>query len=741
MSDQADLFGKATGADDPVRTLEGVVDRVVFASDETGYSVLRVTTGGEKITAVGTFPGVNAGEAFRLTGHWVEHPKFGRQFEVESVLPVTPSTLDGVRRYLGSGLVPGIGEAFATRLVAHFGDATLDVIEQHPERLSEVAGIGPKRIAKIRKAWGQHRAARDVMVFLQSHGISPAYAGRIHKRYGAKALAVLRENPYRLAADVAGIGFKRADEIARSCGIALDSPLRARAGLLHVLQSEADSGHTRTPRHDLVGRGSRELDIEPGLLETACDELLAGNRLVARDDQLMLTALYDAELSAARSMAALIVRARSGRPPGAQEIEAAEGRCGLRLESAQHTAVVSAAAAPLSILTGGPGTGKTTCLRVLLDILSRRGERLALAAPTGRAAKRMAEATGRQASTLHRLLGYSPRDGCFHRDAETPLQTDVVVVDEVSMVDVMLLQALLAAIAPPTRLLLVGDADQLPSVGPGQVLSDLIRSGRIEVQRLSVIFRQQETSGIVRAAHQVLGGDWPTSGTSPDDDFFYVRREEAQEAAELIVELVSRRIPGRFRLDPFRDVQVLTPMHRGACGAQALNDALREAINPPRGPRHEVMRGARIYRRRDRVMQIRNDYDREVFNGDLGQITAIDHDEGEVTVHVDGRAVVYGFDELDALVPAYAVSIHKSQGSEYPAVVIPVLGEHWVMLQRNLLYTGLTRGKQLVTLVGSNRALGRCISNGDTLRRRTLLRRLLIEELGALVGKVDCLRH
>ena len=731
MPDQPDLFGKGA-AGGPVRTLEGVVDRVVFTSEDTGYSVLRVTTGGEKITAVGIFPGVNAGEAFRLTGHWVEHAKFGRQFEVESVLPVTPSTLDGVRRYLGSGLVPGIGEAFATRLVEHFGDDTLDIIEQQPQRLTEVPGIGPKRIAKIRKAWDQHRAARDVMVFLQSHGISPAYAGRIHKRYGAKAVAVLRDNPYRLAADVAGIGFKRADEIARSCGIPLDSPLRARAGLLHVLQSEADTGHTCTPRHDLVGRASRELDIEPGALETACDELLGGNRLVARDELLMLAALFDAEQAAARSMATLLAAPPGTTPPpAAPELAAAERRCGLRLESAQHTAVASLAVAPLGILTGGPGTGKTTCLRVLLDILSRRGEHVALAAPTGRAAKRMAEATGRGASTLHRLLAYSPRDGCFHRDAETPLKADVVVVDEVSMVDVILLRALLAAVAPPTRLLLVGDADQLPSVGPGQVLADLIRSGRIGVQRLSVIFRQQEASGIVRAAHQVLAGDWPRSGISPDDDFFYVRREESQEAAELIVELVSRRIPGRFGLDPFRDIQVLTPMHRGACGAQALNEALREAVNPPQGPRHEVVRGLRTYRRRDRVMQVRNDYDREVFNGDLGQITGINHDDGEVTVAIDGRPVSYGFDELDALVPAYAVSIHKSQGSEYPAVVIPICGEHWVMLQRNLLYTGLTRGKQLVTLVGSNRALGRCISNGDTLKRRTLLRRLLIEETSA----------
>ena len=729
MSEQSRLFDPGDGGDQV--TLEGEVARIVFASEESGWMVLRFAVEGDRVTAVGALPGVREGELLRLTGRWTSHPKFGKQLEVESYLPVTHTTLAGVRRYLGSGLVPGIGEAFASRLVEHFGDRTLEVIENHPDRLGEVAGIGPKRLERIRKAWGDHHATRDVMVFLQGHGISPAYAGRIQRRYGNRSMAVLRENPYRLASDVAGIGFKGADEIARSFGIPEDSPLRARAGLLHALSQDADDGHTRSERHDLIGRAARELSIEAARLEIACDELLGSGHLAVDGTALALAALDDAE----RACAADLARLAAGEAPSPvvpAELRTAERTCRIQLEATQRHAVERMATAPLAILTGGPGTGKTTCLRVLLSVMAARGERVLLAAPTGRAARRMSESTGHPASTLHRLLAFSPRDGAFHRDAAHPLRAHAVVVDEVSMVDTLLLRALLDAIQGTTRLVLVGDADQLPSVGPGQVLADLLRSQTVPSVRLRTIFRQEEASGIVRAAHEVLAGRWPRSGRSAEDDFFFVRREDPEEAARTVIELVARRIPSRFGLSARRDVQVLTPMHRGACGASTLNAALQEALNPAGRGSPELTRGARTYRVGDRVMQVRNDYDREVFNGDLGLVTAVDTAEGQVTVTVDGRPLVYPRGDLDAVAPAYAVSIHKSQGSEYPAVVIPVCGEHWVMLRRNLLYTGITRGARFVALVGSNRALGRAIGNADELKRRTGMKGYLTSEMRAL---------
>ena len=726
-NEQSELFRR--GAQDGPVTLEGEVIRTVFGNPESGWTVLRIDVDGELITAVGSMHGVNDGEVMRLTGRWIVHPKFGKQLEVASFLPVEPSTLEGVRRYLGSGLVPGIGEAFAARLVAHFGDTTLDVIQTAPHRLAEVPGIGPKRIARIRKAWNEHTAARDVMVFLQSHGISAAYAVRIHKRYGGRAMGVIRENPYRLASDVAGIGFKRADEIARSCGFDANHPLRARAGSLYALKLEADEGHTCAQRSDLIQRAHRELGIDADGLDAACDQLLASGKIVSTGERVALAPLDEAERACADAFARLL-----GAPPPrsssitSQNLTEAEARCGVQLEATQRGAVLSLLGAQVGILTGGPGTGKTTCLRVVLEALT--GQRVLLAAPTGRAARRMSEATDHAASTLHRLLAYNPRDATFHRNADQPLKADLVIVDEVSMVDVLLLRALLEAVAEPTRLLLVGDADQLPSVGPGQVLADLLRCERIPSHRLRHVFRQDEASGIVHAAHRVLAGTWPGGGQSADDDFFFFQREQSADAARTIRDLVSRRIPDGFGLDPMRDIQVLTPMHRGECGAQNLNAGLQHTLNPPRPDCPEITRGSRIYRLGDRVMQIRNDYDREVFNGELGIVSAVDPDEGEIVVDVDGRLLTYPRQDLDALVIAYAVSIHKSQGSEYPAVVIPLCGEHWIMLRRNLLYTAITRGAKFVAIVGSERAFGRCLRNRDVMKRRTALGGYLREALG-----------
>jgi exodeoxyribonuclease V alpha subunit len=740
MTEQSNLFGRrggrrgGAGAASTV-SVEGEVGRIVFSNPDNGWTVLRFVVDGERITATGPMYGVREGETLRLSGEWSVHPKFGRQLDVESFLPVEPSTLDGVRRYLGSGLVPGIGEAFAGRLVAHFGDRTLDVIQNHPHRLAEVPGIGPKRVARIRSAWDEHHAARDVLVFLQSHGVSPAYAMRIHRRYGTRSMSVIRENPYRLASDVAGIGFRRADDIARSCGIDVDHPLRARAGLLYTLRLEADDGHTCAVRGDLLDRAARTLEIGGGQLARACDEMVDAGKLVATEQQVALAQLDEAEQECAGAIARIArPPAPCPAPPTPAEMADAERRCGIELEAIQREAVQQMLVSPLAVLTGGPGTGKTTCLRVLLDLLDRRGAEVLQAAPTGRAARRMSEATGHGASTLHRLLAFSPRDGAFHRNADHPLRADAVIVDEVSMVDVLLLRALLDAVAEPTRLLLVGDADQLPSVGPGQVLADLIHSGRVPVVRLRRVFRQAETSGIVTAAHQVLSGTWPTSGESPTDDFFFFRRDDPRDAARTVRDLVSRRIPEGFGLDPMRDVQVLTPMHRGECGSLALNMALQESLNPPHPDRPQIVRGSRTYRTGDRVMQVRNDYDREVFNGELGVIEQIDMDQGRLTVSIDGRPLEYAREELDAVVPAYAVSIHKSQGSEYPAVVIPLCGEHWVMLRRNLLYTAVTRGERLVAIVGNQRALGRCLSNRDMRTRQTSLKKYLGEAMDQTRG-------
>ncbi|MCK6526064.1 ATP-dependent RecD-like DNA helicase [Myxococcota bacterium] len=735
--EQRPLFPSADrGPRDPAATgdgartvVQGVVERVIHTHPDDGWTVARLEADdGRAITVVGFLAGSRAGEELRCEGRWVRDPRFGEQLRVESCVTVAPSTLTGIERYLSSGIVRGLGPKLAARLVQRFGLATLDVIEGQPERLAEVEGLGPKRIAELRGAWTTGREARQVMVFLQGHGVSPAYAGRIVKRYGAGALAVVRSNPYQLADEVAGIGFLTADRIALSLGLPEDAPARLRASLLHHLAETAEHGHTCFPADALLRRASDRIGVPREALEPSLRDLVTEGRVVEGPDpsqpggRLVATAELDAAERAAAAVLARLLGAPPAPPPPPALLAWAQARLGLSLAPAQRDAVTLALSAPLAVVTGGPGTGKTTLLRALLAVSEGQGIDVVLAAPTGRAAKRMTEATSAPASTLHRLLDYSPADGGFRRGPRRPLETGLVVVDEASMLDQPLFTALVAALPIGARLVLVGDVDQLPSVGPGRVLADLIGSGAVPVARLEDVYRQREGSLITANAHRIRSGEPPTlPAGGGGGDFFMVAREDAGAVARTVVELVAERIPRHFGLDPRADIQVLVPMHRGVAGAVALNQALQEALNPPDPAKGEVRRGGRVYRAGDRVLQVRNDYDREVWNGDLGRVASVDPGAGEVRVAFDDHEATYEVGDLDAVQPAYAITVHKSQGSEYPAVVVPLLTEHAVMLRRNLLYTAVTRARRLVVLVGSRRALGLALREGEGDGRRTRL--------------------
>ena len=743
-------------------TIEGVLESITYANEETGWSVVRLEVEGRRapVAAVGNLPGVRPGECLRLTGRWEVDRRFGEQFRISGYLPVMPATLVGLERYLASGLIRGIGKVMAARLVKRFGLETMDVIERAPERLEEVEGVGPARRALICGAWAEQRAVRQVMLFLQSHGVSTAHAHRIWRQYGDAAIAVVRENPYQLAEEVFGIGFKTADTIARSLGLPGDAPKRLEAGLVHALVEASESGHVYLPRGELVLRAAELLQVMPEPLDAAVDELdrrglvraepLPGNEDGGATAQpVYLAALFGAETAAAGLLGALLAAGEAAaRIDVAAELSHFETEWGLALAGPQREAVRRALTGHALVITGGPGTGKTTIINAIVRILERAGERILLCAPTGRAAKRMEEATGRPARTIHRLLEFNPRRGDFERHAGRRLEADLVVVDEMSMVDLPLFSQLLKAIPPGCRLIFVGDIDQLPSVGPGNVLRDLIRSGAIETAALSEIFRQAGQSQIVVNAHRVNSGRLPFGAgagegapgapTPPggargeeasdllagDADFHFLPREEPGEILEVVRRLVAREIPRRLRLDPLEAVQVLTPMHKGELGSLNLNAELQKLLNP-RG--EQVGRAGRLFRAGDKVMQIRNNYELEVFNGDLGRIAEADPEAQEVTVLFEGRPVVYSYADLDELVLGYACSIHKSQGSEYPAVVIPLHTQHYVLLQRNLLYTGITRGRRLVVVVGSRRAAAIAVRNNRVRERHTRLAERLAE--------------
>ena len=691
-------------------TLTGEVERITYESDATGFRVLKVgslegpAAKRGSVTVVGMLPPVGSGARVRVTGDFRQDPKHGEQFRADTLVTLAPETLVGLERYLGSGLIPGIGPAFAKRIVSAFGMESLTMLDHEPERLRLIPGMGERRVEEVKKAWASQRAISNVMMLLQTHGASPALAARIYKHYGDSAARVVQESPYRLAMEVRGIGFKTADRIAKSLGIAGDHPERVQAGVLHELNGLADQGHVLFDRDALSERAAAMLEVDIGHVAPALDKLWASGLVVIEDKGVYLARLHRAETALAEGLTRLL--SRPGRVLSGIEstIERFEQQAKVTLAPAQRAAVKGAAEHKLIVVTGGPGVGKTTIVRAIVDVMKRAHLNLRLAAPTGRAAKRLFEATKHEATTLHRLLEYDPRQGGFQLDGQTPLEADVVIVDEASMIDVPLGAALLSAMPDAARLVIVGDADQLPSVGPGAMLRDIIDSGVVTVVRLNEIFRQAGESRIVQNAHRILHGEMPESADpeSPRADFFVVSRREAEEAAETIRELVTVRIPRRFGFDPLRDVQVLTPMHRGPAGTTALNQLLQAALNP-----HGVSieHHGQIFRAGDKVLQLKNDYEREVYNGDLGLIERVSLEERRLTVRFDGRDVDYQDADLDMLTLAYATSIHKSQGSEYPAVVIPLLTAHFVMLSRNLVYTAVTRGKKLCVLVADPRAL------------------------------------
>ena len=711
-------------------TVDGTVERFVYRAEDTSFTVARfVTPGHEHVTIVGELVGVQEGLPLRLRGHWVVDRKWGKQFKVATYQLRSPETLVGIERFLGSGIIPGIGAEIARRMVAKFGMETLEVIDRAPERLIEVQGIGAQRAAKIAEAFAAQRHVQDVMVFLRGHGVSAAFAARIVKQYGKDAINVVRSNPYRLAHEIWGIGFRTADSIAEKLGIARDAPERLEAGLLHALESSAQDGHMHVPDDELIAAAAE-------LLAVASDPLpprlaaLEVRRLIVREtlgDRGPCTALpwaYQAEAESATLLAEL------ARTPGRgmsldvhAAIHAFESVTGVTLADQQRRAVEAALVDKCVVITGGPGVGKTTIVKAIVHLSRLVHRKVALAAPTGRAAKRLGEATLYEAMTIHRLLEYQPHAGGFVRNRKNPLEADLIVVDEASMVDAQLFHALLVALRPGAQLVLVGDIDQLPSVGAGAVLSDVIASEAATVIRLTEIFRQAAQSKIVVSAHEINHGRLPEleSPEGATTDFYFINREDPEAARATIVELVAERIPQKFGLGAITDVQVIAPMHRGELGTAALNHALQDRLNPGGEGTVELTRGERVFRTGDKVMQLRNDYDKAVFNGDIGIIAGIDRDDAKLRVDFDGRIANYERAELDQLAHAYAVSIHKSQGSEYPAVVIPLATQHYMMLQRSLLYTAVTRGKKLVVIVGSKRAISLAVRNAEAKRRFTWL--------------------
>jgi exodeoxyribonuclease V alpha subunit len=722
-------------------TVEGEVARITFENESTGFRIVKLAQPGssDRITLIGSMPRLAVGTTVRVRGTQENDPKHGAQIRVLGVTELAPNTLIGLERYLGSGLIAGIGQAYASRIVQTFGLETLRILDEAPWRLHEVAGLGKKRIEAVAKSWVEQRQAREAMLFLEGHGCSPALAMRVWKRYAKETVRLVQEDPYRLAIDVWGIGFRTADRIAASLGIAKDADKRVQAGLLQTLRDTETAGHVFLTEGALFEQTERLLGAESTIayekFRAARLELEALRLAVSEGEGseciVYFTPLYNAEVFLAHAIAERLARKAPSLGDAAEVLARFERDARVSLAPAQRHAVDLAAQHGVLVITGGPGVGKTTLVRALLALLTAKGLIARLAAPTGRAAKRMSEATGQEATTIHRLLDFDPRTGAFKRDQDNPLEGAALIVDEMSMVDLPLAASLIAAAAPGMRLILVGDVDQLASVGPGAILRDLIDSGAVPCVRLTQIFRQGDGSLIVENAHRINAGQAPQVSKSADADFFIIQRTDAELAKQTVLELVTRRIPDKFGLDPVRDIQVLVPMHKGAAGSQALNAALQAALRPAggsTGAEGEVVREGRSFRVGDKVMQLRNDYDRNVYNGDVGFVETADNEAGQLQVRFDeARLANYDSGNLDELMLAYACSIHKSQGSEYPAVVIPLLSSHFVMLSRNLLYTAVTRGKRLVVLVADPRALRLALSKLRIDDRKTRLRERLLE--------------
>lgn len=714
------------------QALRGTLERVVFHNADNGYSVLRVKVQGKSdpVTVVGVMVAPQPGIGMQAFGTWINDARFGRQFKMERFETLLPASLEGIRHYLGSGLIKGVGPRLAGRIVESFGTGTFQVLDEDPDQLSAIKGISPRLVSTIKTAWAEHKGIRELIMFLQPHGVSTSYAVRIFRHYGADALTVVRENPYRLAMDIHGIGFLTADTVAMKLGFTHDSAIRAEAGLLYVLRRVTDEGNVFFPYDKLVHQTADELGVETALLEDALCSLVADERIVidtltaddgAPFDGVYLSRYHHCESKIAFYLHRILHSPKSVRftEPGTM-LEKVLGMLPIALAEEQIEAARSSLGGKIVVITGGPGTGKTTVINAIIKLFQTAKGKVLLAAPTGRAAKRMSETSGLESKTIHRLLEYSPKEDGFARNENNPLACGLLVVDEASMLDTLLMYHLLKAVPLGATLVLVGDVNQLPSVGPGNVLKDIINSGVVEVVRLTEVFRQAAASEIIMNAHRINQGEVPplmppSQGLS---DFYFIRQDDPEKCADMIVELVRDHIPRRFKFDPVDDIQVLTPMHKGSAGVAALNNRLQAALNVQT---QKVQRGERQYRLDDKVMQLRNNYDKDVFNGDIGRICYVNPDDRELTVRYEDRNVLYSFEELDEISPAYAISVHKSQGSEYPAVVIPILTQHYMLLQRNLVYTAVTRGKRLVVLVGSVRALHMAVSNNKTHKRYTWL--------------------
>lgn len=750
--------------------LVGSIERITYYNPETNYCVLRLRPdkinlpGASReglVTVVGILPELSPGEYLRLRGRWDTHPKHGVQFQVEVCEQSLPATVTGIRRYLGSGMIKGIGPRLAERIVACFGAQTLDIIENHPQRLREAPDIGPKRIQQITIAWDAQKQVKEIMLFLHGHGVSTNLAVKIYKQYGDQSLTIVQSDPYRMAADIFGVGFKTADRIAQALGLPTDHPSRIEAGVIHILNEMSTEGHIYVPQQELVEASAKLLEVALELVTPAIDRLQQAGRLQCEalpqpalqeaaatppaktvreqpadytQPAIYLTPYYYGEVGVAERLAQLVYTVRNGTtlsrlsdiPPLFIPLDET-------LSPEQQVAVKTCLAHPVSVLTGGPGTGKTTTVRALIKVLESAKKRYALASPTGRAAKRLSEAAGRPASTIHRLLGYSPKEG-FKHNQDNPLRVDMLVVDEASMLDLLLANHLLKALEPGSHLLLVGDVDQLPSVGPGDVLRDIIASNIAPVTRLSVIFRQAADSLIITNAHRINQGKMPvfaqaTVGCSrvaadrdsAPGDFFLFPAESAEQAADWVQRLVCERIPRKFGFNPRIDIQVLAPMYRGPAGVHALNQRLQEVLNPASPKKAEKVLFGQVFRTGDKVMQTRNDYEKDVYNGEIGSVVGLDIVEQTLSVDFDGRQVTYDWSEIDQLAQAYAISVHKSQGGEFPVIVMPILTQHYMMLQRNLLYTAVTRARKLVVLVGNKRAIAIAVKNNKVAQRYTAL--------------------
>ena len=711
-----------------MESIKGTIERIVFRNEENGYVVARISSNSHDenlTTIVGNIASINIGENYELKGEWTNNQKYGRQFSFKDYILILPTSLLGIKRYLSSGLIKGVGPATAERIVNHFGNKTLDILENDLKRLTEIEGIAEKRVEIIEKSWEEQKEIKRVMLFLQSYQITTGYAVKIFKTYGNAAIKKLEENPYCLINDVMGIGFKIADKIAQKLGIEADSPERIEAGIKYILQELANQGHCYGVKSEIIKFGSELLEADESLFEKALNHLNDGEEIIIQSEKIWLPYYYYSELGICKKLIKLIEYPHQIININLKEkIKSIEEKYHITFAREQKKAINQVLLNRILVLTGGPGTGKTTTTLGLIELFKELKFNITLAAPTGRAAKKISETTGREAKTIHRLLKYSPKNNTFLKNENNPIRTDVIILDEVSMIDVILMNQLLKAILPGTFLVLIGDVDQLPSVGPGNVLKDIIESGVIPVVRLTTIFRQESRSLIIVNSHRINEGKYPILKGEKKRDFYFLEEEIPQAAVRKIINLCTTRLPSKYKIDPVVDIQVLTPMYKGEVGADNLNYQLREALNP-KGT--QIKYRDNIFRVNDKIMQIKNNYDKEVFNGDIGTINKINLEESTLEVSFYERKVSYDFAELNELVLAYAITVHKSQGSEYKIVIIPVTTQHYLLLQRNLLYTGITRARDMVILIGTKKALWIAIKNNKTFHRNTLLQERLRE--------------